>query len=344
MDANISSKNVEGEISSAGVIEGGVVTRYGVNGLAGITPLLKIFEDNFWYVSYDKGASWLSLGVKAKGEDGKTPRIGDNGNWWIGDTDTGYSVGGVGEADIKLSGKVSTTMGGISRGDVYNQASIADIIKDLLFHYVAPSEVSLSLYDDDGDEISTEYEYGKKVTATRAKISLTKGSEEIDSVKITTDNGEKYSSKTVESGEEFYLKSSIRFDGTNDKTVTLSVDDLHTPKGDSITVSYSYYNYVAVTKDTTVPTKVETSDNVEVESIDTLSSATIITKDNTYIWFLMPVKKDYTIKQYALTSWNDMNTTYAGEVEFTTSTGKKATYHAYRTDMMMSDASDYCIE
>jgi len=31
----------------------------------------------------------------AKGEDGLTPRIGDNGNWWIGDTDTGVKAEGV---------------------------------------------------------------------------------------------------------------------------------------------------------------------------------------------------------------------------------------------------------
>jgi len=28
------------------------------------------------------------------GEDGTIPKIGENGNWWIGDTDTGVSVQG----------------------------------------------------------------------------------------------------------------------------------------------------------------------------------------------------------------------------------------------------------
>lgn len=40
-----------------------------------------------------------------KGEDGKTPYIGDNGNWWIGETDTGTSaienLKGEGEASIQ---------------------------------------------------------------------------------------------------------------------------------------------------------------------------------------------------------------------------------------------------
>ena len=46
----------------------------GSNGLNGITPDFKM-ENNYWYVSYDKGDTWTKLG-KATGEDGKTPSIG----------------------------------------------------------------------------------------------------------------------------------------------------------------------------------------------------------------------------------------------------------------------------
>lgn len=56
---------------------------------------VKIGADNYWYVSNDGGETWTSLGVKATGADGKdglTPYIGENGNWWIGETDTGVSV------------------------------------------------------------------------------------------------------------------------------------------------------------------------------------------------------------------------------------------------------------
>ena len=37
------------------------------------------------------GLEWIT-----KPSDGKTPYIGTNGNWWIGDTDTGVSAGGSG--------------------------------------------------------------------------------------------------------------------------------------------------------------------------------------------------------------------------------------------------------
>ena len=47
----------------------------GKDGVDGITPQLKI-EDNFWYVSYDNGATWVQLG-KASGEDGIPGEKGD---------------------------------------------------------------------------------------------------------------------------------------------------------------------------------------------------------------------------------------------------------------------------
>lgn len=50
----------------------------GANGQDGITPLLKI-ENNYWYVSYDKGASWLQLG-KATGADGAAGEDGVDGD------------------------------------------------------------------------------------------------------------------------------------------------------------------------------------------------------------------------------------------------------------------------
>lgn len=85
---------------------------------AGTTaPQLRInTRTNEWEVSYDDGASWTSLGVKATGEkgeqgtagqdgrdgadgkdgadgqDGLVPYIGTNGNWWLGNTDTGVQA------------------------------------------------------------------------------------------------------------------------------------------------------------------------------------------------------------------------------------------------------------
>ena len=49
----------------------------GVDGKDGITPQLKI-EDDYWYISYDNGATWTQLG-KATGEDGKDGEQGEQG-------------------------------------------------------------------------------------------------------------------------------------------------------------------------------------------------------------------------------------------------------------------------
>lgn len=48
--------------------------------VGGVTPQLKIGEDNLWYVSYDNGATWVSLGEKATGDTGATGEKGDKGD------------------------------------------------------------------------------------------------------------------------------------------------------------------------------------------------------------------------------------------------------------------------
>ena len=56
------------------------------NGQDGQTP--RIGENGNWWIGD------TDTGVKAKGDDGQTPRIGNNGNWWIGNTDTGVNAKG----------------------------------------------------------------------------------------------------------------------------------------------------------------------------------------------------------------------------------------------------------
>ena len=64
----------------------------GANGTNGATP--RIGDNGNWWVGN------TDLGVKAqgtqgqKGQDGATTRIGDNGNWWVGNTDLGVKAQG----------------------------------------------------------------------------------------------------------------------------------------------------------------------------------------------------------------------------------------------------------
>ena len=58
----------------------------GTNGVDGITPQLKI-ENEYWYISYDNGATWIQLG-KATGEDGKDGADGKDGDSFFEGVDT----------------------------------------------------------------------------------------------------------------------------------------------------------------------------------------------------------------------------------------------------------------
>ena len=70
----------------------------GQDGAAGITPQVRInAETNLWELSYDNGATWVSLGIPATGADGNDGDKGDKGD--KGDTgETGAA--GVGVSNV----------------------------------------------------------------------------------------------------------------------------------------------------------------------------------------------------------------------------------------------------
>ncbi len=78
--------------------EKGAVGADGAKGEDGTSPKVQINAvTNEWEISVNNGLSWTSTGVKATGTDGKdgdTPFVGNNGNWWIGTTDTGVKAAG----------------------------------------------------------------------------------------------------------------------------------------------------------------------------------------------------------------------------------------------------------
>ena len=55
-----------------------------LNGTDGLTP--RIGNNGNWWIGD------TDTGVKAAGTDGLTPYVGDNGNWWLGTTDTGVKA------------------------------------------------------------------------------------------------------------------------------------------------------------------------------------------------------------------------------------------------------------
>lgn len=72
----------------------------------------------------DTGEIYRSTFTIPNGEDGETPFIGANGNWWIGTTDTGVKASG--GADIKIDDKPTEgSNNAVSSGGVYE--AIGDI-------------------------------------------------------------------------------------------------------------------------------------------------------------------------------------------------------------------------
>lgn len=72
----------------------------GETGADGITP--HIGDNGNWYIGEE------DTGVKAVGEDGTngadgiTPHVGDNGNWFLGTTDTGVNARGLNDTQLRL--------------------------------------------------------------------------------------------------------------------------------------------------------------------------------------------------------------------------------------------------
>lgn len=156
-------------------------------------PQLKIGEDNLWYVSYDDGKTWTSLGVKATGAtgekgdkgdkgatgaagaagrdgrdglngqdgvgivsaeinadahliltytngkttdlgvvvgaDGLTPFIGDNGNWWIGELDTGVKAAASSEAASPVTIVLGAAAGLALAGNIALALTLRRVLK-----------------------------------------------------------------------------------------------------------------------------------------------------------------------------------------------------------------------
>ncbi len=74
-DGQDGKDGVDGEDGKDG--QDGTNGTNGADGKDGVTPQLKI-ENGYWYISYDKGATWTELG-KAVGEDGKDGVDGEDG-------------------------------------------------------------------------------------------------------------------------------------------------------------------------------------------------------------------------------------------------------------------------
>ena len=122
----------------------------GNDGADGISPTVVVFErDGKTYINIED-----KDGIKtATVEDGTTPHIGDNGNWFIGETDTGMpSRGAAGQDGSKgdKGDKGETGAAGktpVKGTDYWTEADKTEIVKEVSesMTYVEPQKVAFTI-------------------------------------------------------------------------------------------------------------------------------------------------------------------------------------------------------
>ena len=179
-----------------------------------------------------------------------------------------------------ISGTVTNGVGGISKGKVYTNADITQVLTDLLFPYIAPTLNSLALYNSSSSQLLGTYEYGTTITVAKVKPSFTKGSKNITSIKVGTSSGgnDLYSGTTATSGATITLTNSKTFNGATGGTIYCTISDGQQSSSKNTSVSYAFYTYYAVTDSTVVPTSWTPVGSTSVTDI------TINANAGQYVW------------------------------------------------------------
>ena len=248
----------------------------------------------------------------------------------------------------KISGTVTATLGGITKGTVYADTEITQVLTDLLFPYVAPSWNNLTLYDSAEIPVSSTYEYGTAVTVAKFKPSFTAGSKSITSLYFGTTSGadDLYKGTTATSGTTYTLDSTKTksYDGKTLGTNYLycTLDDGTSSLSKSATIAFKYYNYYAVTNSSSAPKSASDSGVINIRDN---TEVTCNPTDNSYVWFLVPNTNNTKIWQYASKTWTEVTPVYTETVkQFTTSTNQTVTYYAYRTPKLAKmDDAIFCL-
>ncbi len=249
----------------------------------------------------------------------------------VGDGDT--RIGDLPFYCERISGTVTKEIGGITKNTSYENASITDVLSDLLFPYVAPTFSSISTSASSGT-----FEYGTTRTVATVTPNFTLGSKHITSVKIGTSSGgsDLYSGTSATSGTAITLTTSKTFDGSTGGTIYCTISDGTTTVTKSASVSYAYYPY-AIASTSSDLTSV-TSSATKSSSTTTSSAISLTLATDSYVWFLLPPETSgsKTIQYEALGQWYEFagGTTGPVDVSLKLNSGITVTYKGYRTNKM----------
>lgn len=187
-------------------------------------------------------------------------------------------------ADAKISSSSATTVavGGIAKGTNLKDKSVAEVIEQIFFPYVAFSFSSISTTASSGTK-----EYGTSVTISKVKPTFTAGSKAINSVKIGTTSGgsDLYLGTSATSGTNITLTTNKVFNGTNGGTIYCTLSDGTKTLEKTASVSYTYYTYYAVTDTPTAPTSWSLAKNSDGKAVGSGVEGIVIDANaGQYVW------------------------------------------------------------
>ena len=223
--------------------------------------------------------------------------------------------------NLKFTNQNATTIavGGIPKGSTFVDKPIKDIIQDMLYPYVAFVFSSVSG--------GGTYEYGTQVTVNTVKPTYTLGSKPLTSAKVSTisGNGDLYDGAPART---ITLTTPKTYNGEQGGTIYVTLTDGTTTITKPTNVTYTYYDYYAINSSSTPP-----SNGTKGNS----GNKTYAVGD--YLWFFSQNKANAKIQTNVMGQWVDVNTTAAGQIDFTLASGKTTKYYAYRTDQFSGSGS-----
>lgn len=229
---------------------------------------------------------WLEGKLSAP-SDGKTPYIGENGNWWIGDTDTGIKAGGSdgtngtdgrGIASIKTIGGefvvfyTDGTYELIEEADNVPFKLLKATAKDQTNKPVANAYLQLNLYDS---ENYTNTLIGTSVTDSKGNAKFIYVPEEGSSYRLSlADHGKTEYEPATPEGYKIAYPVDPKFGWTiNYFTVTSGDNVLQTLNIPFTDVSHSFANASTHNKIVEIPYKRVYSETAEGNAIETNGTA-----------------------------------------------------------------------
>lgn len=262
-------------------------------------------------MAYFKGKQLLLVGLKGDqgepGEPGKTPYIGENGNWWIGETDTGVSAAGeASNARIdELEKKVSDLL--------YDQNPFA--INSFTINNITTVET--------GATSNGAVEIGATVTAVTLgwKFNRTPKSVTLDGEEQSVDStGVSLTGLSITSNKTWSLKATDEREKVVSKTASVSF------------VNGVYYGVAE--KPASIDSEFIISLKRELRG-SKLKSFSVNVTDNKYLWYCLPVRYGdctfYLSEQTGIVG-SPGAVGLVDTIQFTNKSGYEESYNVYRSD------------